>query len=203
MHVVAVTGGLGAGKSTAAEVFADLGAVVIDLDQVAKTLLDEAPAVRDRVIEAFGDGIVGADGRIDHAALAATAFATPEATARLDSIVHPAVLHAVAGALDTLVLQGEQPHVVVLVVPLLAEAPSLLDLVDAVVAISASEELRIERAVARGMSEPDAENRIARQVSDSERAAIADYIIENDGDLDDFRAALVAFWETEIAPREW
>lgn len=201
MHVLAVTGGLGAGKSTAAQLFEDLGAIVVDLDDVAKTLLDEAPAVRDRVVEAFGTAVVGTDGRIDHAALAATAFATPEATAKLDAIVHPAVLHAVAGALDTLALQGDTPRVVVLVIPLLAEAPALLDLVDAVLAISASEDARVERAVSRGMTEADAENRIARQVSDSEREAIADYIIDNDGDLDAFRSVLVSFWENEIAPR--
>lgn len=202
MHVLAITGGLGAGKSTAAELFEDRGAIVIDCDRVAKTLLDESSAVRDRVIDAFGPEVATADGRVDHAKLAAVAFATPEAAARLDAIVHPAVVAAVAGALDTLALQGEPPRVVVLVVPLLAEAPGLLELVDAVVAISASEDVRLERAIARGMNEHDAENRIARQASDSERAEIADYVIDNDGDLAEFRAVLNAFWENEIASRE-
>jgi dephospho-CoA kinase len=202
MHVLALTGGLGAGKSTAARVFADLGATVIDLDDVAKRLLEQSTAVRDRVIEAFGPGIAGPDGRIDHAALAAAAFATPEAAGRLNAIMHPAVTAAVAGALDTLALQSDSPRVVVLVVPLLVEAPALLDLVDAVLAISASEETRIERAVARGMSEQEAEMRIARQASDSERRAIADYVIENDGDIESFRQAIVAFWNAELASRD-
>jgi dephospho-CoA kinase len=116
--------------------------------------------------------------------------------------MHPAVTAAVAGALDTLALQSDSPRVVVLVVPLLVEAPALLDLVDAVLAISASEETRIERAVARGMSEQEAEMRIARQASDSERRAIADYVIENDGDIESFRQAIVAFWNAELASRD-
>lgn len=201
MFVLALTGGLGSGKSTAAQVFAERGAVVIDCDTVATTLLDEAPAVRERVLEAFGSGIAGPDGRIDRAALADAAFASAEATARLEAIVHPAVLAAVAGALDALALQGEPPRVVVLVVPLLAESPLFLEPVDAVLAISAAEEVRLERAVARGMSAEDAERRIARQAGDAERREIADYVIDNDGDVESFRRAIIEFWETELEHR--
>lgn len=201
MYVLALTGGLGSGKSTAAAVFAERGALVIDLDDVAKTLLDEVPAVRDRVAAAFGDGVVGSNGHINHKALAAAAFASEEATARLNAIVHPAVLTAVAGALDALVLQADAPRVVVLVIPLLAESPLFLEPVDAVLAISANEDVRIERAVERGMSREDAENRIARQAGDAERREIADYVIENDGTLEEFRADVTAFWENEIEPR--
>ncbi len=202
MYVLALTGGLGSGKSTAAQVFAELGAVVIDLDEVAKVLLDETPAVHDRVVKAFGEGVAGADGRIDRRALAQQAFASEDATQRLNAIVHPAVLAAVAGALDALALQGEPPRMVVLVVPLLAESPLFLEPVDAVLAISANEETRIERAVARGMSQEDAERRIARQAGDAERREIADYVIENDADLESFRLFVRAFWENEIVPRE-
>lgn len=202
MYVLALTGGLGSGKSTAAAVFADLGAVVIDLDEVAKTILDEVPAVRDRVLATFGEEILGEDGRIDRAVLAAKAFASAEDTGRLNDIVHPAVLATVAGALDTLALQGNPPVAVVLVVPLLAESPLFLEPVDAVLAISADEETRLERAIARGMSREDAERRLARQAGDAERREIADYIIENDGDVEDLRQSIVAFWETEVLPRE-
>jgi dephospho-CoA kinase len=202
MYVLALTGGLGSGKSTAAEVFAERGAVVIDLDDVAKTLLDEVPAVRNRVTDAFGEGVLGPDGRIDRAALAACTFASEEATAQLNAITHPAVLAAVAGALDALALQGEPPRVVVLVIPLLAESPLFLEPIDAVLTISALEESRIDRAIARGMTREDAECRIARQVGDGERREIADYVIENDGDLDHFRRAIIDFWEGEIASRD-
>lgn len=201
MYVLGVTGGLGAGKSTAAEVFESRGAVVIDLDEVAKRLLDEAPAVRERVVESFGEGVVGDDGRVDTQALADAAFADAGSAERLARIVHPAVFAAVAGALDALALQGEPPRVVVLVIPLLAESPLFLELVDAVLAISSDEEARLERAVSRGMRADDAERRIALQAGDAERRAIADYVIENDGDLESFRRALTEFWETEVAHR--
>lgn len=202
MYILALTGGLGSGKSTAAELFEQLGAVVIDLDVVAKTLLDEVPAVRDRVVAAFGEGIVRPDGTIDRQALAAEAFSSAERTRELNAIVHPAVLAAVSGALDTLALQGEQPRVVVLVIPLLAESPLFLEEVDSVLAISAPEDERLERVIARGMSPEDAEARIARQVGDAERRDIADHVIENDSDLESFRRAIVEFWETEIEPRK-
>ncbi len=202
MYVLALTGGLGSGKSTAAQVFAGRGAVVIDLDEIGRTLLEQAPAVRERIVEGFGEGILDADSRVDRTALAAVAFATEEGTARLNAIMHPAILAVVAGALDTLALQGEQPPAVVLVVPLLVESPLFLEPVDAVLTISANEDLRIERAVARGMSREDAENRLARQAGDGERREIADYVIENDGDIESFQAAIGEFWDTEIAPRE-
>jgi dephospho-CoA kinase len=202
MYVLALTGGLGSGKSTAAQVFAERGAVVIDLDEIGRTLLEQAPAVRERIVEGFGEGILDADSRVDRSALAAVAFASEEGTARLNAIMHPAILAVVAGALDTLALQGEQPPAVVLVVPLLVESPLFLEPVDAVLTISANEDLRIERAVARGMSREDAENRLARQAGDGERREIADYVIENDGDIESFQAAIGEFWDTEIAPRE-
>lgn len=202
MYVLALTGGLGSGKSTAAELFADRGALVIDLDDIAKTLLNEVSVVRDRVAEAFGETVLGADGRVDHRALAAAAFASEESTQRLNAIVHPAVLTAVAGALDALVLQADAPRVVVLVIPLLAESPLFIEPVDAVLAISAPEDVRIERAVERGMSREDAERRIARQAGDAERRAIADYVIENDGDIAQFRSDVRAFWDNEIDHRQ-
>ena len=201
MHVLAVTGGLGAGKSTAAEVFAAKGAVVLDLDEIAKSLLDEIPAVHDRVHAVFGDAIVGADGRIDRAKLAEVAFRDPGSARQLDEIVHPAVLAAVAGALDALAAESDPP-VVVVVVPLLAEAPAFLELVDAVLVVSSDEEARLERALARGMHLEDAERRLALQVGDAERRLIADYVIENDATIEEFRDSLVRFWETEVAVRE-
>lgn len=202
MYILALTGGLGSGKSTAAELLEQLGAVVIDLDVVAKTLLEEVPAVRDRVVAAFGEKIVGPDGKIDRGALAAEAFTSAERTSELNAIVHPAVLAAVSGALDTLALQGEPPRVVVLVIPLLAESPLFLEEVDAVLAISAPEDVRLERVVGRGMPLADAEARLSRQVGDAERREIADYVIENDSDIESFRRAVLEFWETEIEPRE-
>jgi len=121
--------------------------------------------------------------------------------ALLNSIVHPATYAAIAGALDALSVAEEPPEIVVLAVPLLVEYPQLLEVVDAVLAISASEDVRLERAMARGMMQADAEQRMARQAGDAERREIADYVIENDGTIEAFKAALGEFWDREIAPR--
>jgi dephospho-CoA kinase len=201
VHVLAVTGGIGSGKTTAARVFGSLGAVVIDLDDLAKRLIAaDGPLVND-VAREFDQGVLGADGGVDHAALAAAAFATPEDARRLDAVVHPAVYAAVAGALDALSLTEAPPEVVVIDIPLLAESPSFFDLVDSVLTISATEDARMERLLARGMSEDEVHRRMATQASDAERRDIADHVIDNDATAERFRVALLEFWETEMAPR--
>lgn len=201
MYVLAITGGIGAGKSTAARFFAERGAVVIDADDLAKGLLKPGSPLVEPLVSAFGEGVRTADGGVEPAALAEAAFATPETAERLNAIVHPAVYAALAGALDALAVQAKPPRLVVVDVPLLYEAPRFLDLFDAVLAISASEDTRLERAVARGMSAEDAERRMACQASDAERRSIADYVIENDEDEAAFQRVLEEFFEREIAPR--
>ncbi len=201
MYVLALTGGIGSGKSTASEYFASLGAIVLDLDDIAKRLMEPEMPMHAAVVEAFGPEILADDGRIDAASLAGRAFASPASAKVLNDAVHPAVYTVVAGALDALALQAEPPRFVVLDVPLLAESPHFADLADAVLALSSDEDTRIERLVARGMAENDAERRMVCQASDAERRDIADYVIENDGDMPAFRAALAAFFEEEVAPR--
>ncbi len=201
MYVLALTGGIGSGKSTAASYFESFGALVLDLDDIAKHLLKPDMPVNAAVVEAFGPEILLADGSIDHAALAELAFASPAQARVLDDAVHPALFSVVTGALDALALQAEPPRFVILAVPLLAEAPQFADLADAVLALSADEDSRIERLIARGMTEDEAERRIACQASDAERRRIADYVIDNDGDLAEFRESLAQFYELEVAPR--
>ena len=201
MYVLGVTGGIGSGKSTAARFFGAQGAVVIDLDDLAKRMIGPDGPLADEVAAAFGQGVRGADGGIDTKALASVAFASPEAVKRLDAIVHPGVFAAVAGALDLLVETPEPPAVVVLDIPLLVEAPIFFDLIDGVLVISSTEDARIARLAAQGKDVEDARARMALQASDAERRDIADYIIENDGPLGDFEAALDEYWQLEMAHR--
>ncbi|MDO9557741.1 MAG: dephospho-CoA kinase [Coriobacteriia bacterium] len=203
MYVLAVTGGIGSGKSVAAQVLAERGAVVIDLDSIAKELLEPEMPVFRHIINVFGDGVLGADGRIDPAALADAAFASDEAARALNMIVHPAVYAVISGALDALAAQAEPPRLVVLDIPLLVEAPLFLELVDGVLAISASEDARISRCLARGMAEEDVHRRIERQAGDAERRGIADHVIENDGDLTVFKQDVAHFFEVEVGSRVW
>jgi dephospho-CoA kinase len=201
MYVLGVTGGIGSGKTTAAGLFGDLGAVVIPLDDLAKRLTGPGGPLVDDVVAAFGEGVRGPDAGVDTTALAAAAFATPETAATLDRIVHPGVYAAVAGALDALLDLPEPPDVVVVDIPLLVESPIFFDLLDGVLAVSAPEDVRLARLEARGMSPEAAHARMALQVSDAERREIADYIVENDADKAAFESLLVSFWDDELAHR--
>ena len=201
MYVLGITGGIGSGKTTAARLFGDLGATVIDLDDLAKRLIGPEGPLRDAVVEAFGEGVRGADGGVDPAALAAVAFESPESAKRLDGIVHPGVYAAVAGALDVLAELPEPPSVVVIDIPLLVEAPMFFDLLDGVLAVSAPEDTRLARLEARGMAPGDAHARMSLQATDAERRDIADYAVENDGDKTEFESVLISFWDGELASR--
>jgi dephospho-CoA kinase len=202
MYVLGITGGIGSGKTTAARLFGELGATVIDLDDLAKKLTSAGGPLAGDVIAAFGPEIAAAGGGVDHAALAARAFASPESARRLDAIVHPGVYAAVAGAIDMLGEMPEPPSVVVIDVPLLVEAPEFFDVLDGVLVVSADDDTRVARLVARGMSEDDVHVRMALQASDAERRDIADWTIENDADRIAFESLLVSWWDQEMAGRE-
>jgi dephospho-CoA kinase len=194
MRIVIVTGGLGAGKSTAARFFVERGAVVLSLDEIAHDVLAPGSRALDLVAAEFGSGVIASDGSIDRAALAEVAFECPDTAERLNGLVHPLVVMETRARLASAVAGEDPPAAIVLEVPLLAEAPELCDLADVVLAIGAPEEDRVARALARGMDESDARHRIACQASDEERAELASHVIVNDGQEDHFTAALQRFW---------
>ena len=200
MRVIVLTGGLGSGKSTAAEYFRSLGAVTLDLDEVAAKLLRPGSALLGRVAAEFGgDDILLADGCLDRPALARRAFATAEATDRLNALVHPVVAREIGIALEQLRLSPQPPLAIVLEVPLLAEAPVFAEIADVVLALVAPESVRIARAPARGMTEDEARRRIRRQATDAQRATLADAVVVNDRSAEEFRRALAAFWDEHVA----
>jgi dephospho-CoA kinase len=198
MYIVAITGGIGAGKTIAADYFASRGAVVIDLDDVARGVLQPGTAVFARVVEAFGDEILDDGGAIDRAKLADVAFASDEATQRLNAIMHPAIASEVMPGLTDMGLLQNPPPLVVLVVPLLVEAPVYAEIADVIVTIEATVEDRIARVVERGMDEADARARVARQSTAAERAALADYVIPNAGTPEDYEARLAQIWDEVV-----
>ena len=199
MRVVVITGGIGAGKSTASGFLRDKGAIIIDADLVAAQVLEKGSPVLARVAEAFGPDVLLADGSLDRAALARAAFASPEATARLNAIVHPAVAREIGPAVADLRLMPNPPSAVVLEVPLLAEAPVFAQIADLVVAIVAPQELRVVRAIQSGFAEADVRRRLAVQASDAERAVLADVVIVNDGSLDRYLGELERVWSELVA----
>jgi dephospho-CoA kinase len=201
MLTIVLTGGLGAGKTTAADYFNERGATCITLDDIARRLLVPGSHELDSVIDAFGEGVLTEGGALDREALARAAFTSPAASARLNAIVHPAVAREVGPALRELDMLPMKPTVVVLEVPLLPEAPVFRELADQVLAIQAPVEVRVARSVARGMSEDDARSRIACQATDEERAELADDLIDNDGDLDSFLVSLERYWDERVIAR--
>lgn len=199
MRLVVITGGIGAGKSTAAEFLRLKGAVVVDTDRVAADVLSPGSAILARVAEEFGQDIILDDGTLDRAELARRAFSSLERAHALNAIVHPAVAREIGPAVADLRLLPNPPSVVVLEVPLLPEAPVFAELADVVLAISAPEELRVQRSVAHGRSEDDARARVAVQATDDERAALADVVLINASTQEAFLRDLERFWVDRLA----
>ena len=188
MQVVGLTGGIGSGKSTFAAAIAGLGVPVIDVDALARDCVRPGGPVLAAIVDRFGRDVLAPDGSLDRAALAALVFADADARADLEALTHPCVRAALGDALTRLRSRAEPPDLVVVDHPLLVETGASAD-VDVVVVVETALPLRLERLRhARGMTADEARARIAAQADDAARRAVADVIIDNDGD----RAALAA-----------
>jgi dephospho-CoA kinase len=191
MFLVGLTGGLGAGKSTVARMLAERGAVLVDADELAHRALDPgSPAYRE-VCDLFGDEVVTPSGELDRAAIAATVFADPERRRALESIVHPEVFRMLAEIVQA---RRETDDIIVFDAPLIVES-GFDDACDVVVVVTAPEGERVARVAARGMTPDQARARIRAQIGDRERAAAADVVIPNDGDLEELRRRVDDLWE--------
>lgn len=191
MLLVALTGGVGAGKSTVADLLAAHGAVVLDADDLARRAVEPGTPGLAMLVEEFGPDILDAAGGLDRAEMARRAFADPDARRRLEAVVHPEVARLFA---EEVAARRDGDDVVVYSVPLLVER-KLTGAFDVVVTVSAPLESRVARVAASGrMSEEDARARAATQVSDADREAVADRVVSNAGDLDDLRAQVARLW---------
>ena len=191
---IAVTGGIGSGKSSVSARLASHGAVVVDADALAREVVEPGTPGLAAVVREFGTEILNDDGTLDRAALASVVFTDTARRSALEAIVHPLV-----GARSAeLLAAAPDDAVVVYDVPLLAESlagsGSLAHGFDVVVAVAAPVETRVRRLVDRGLSEPDARARIAAQATDDARAAIADHVLDNSGDLAALDAAVDRLW---------
>lgn len=187
---VGLTGGIAAGKSAVAAELERCGALLVDSDALARLVLEPGTEGLDAVRDVFGDRVIAPDGSLDRAALASIVFADAAERERLNRIVHPRVRRMAR----EIVAQAGPDAVVVQDVPLLVETGQA-DAFDLVVVVQAPHEERIRRMVEdRGMSRQDAEARIAAQATDEQRAAVADVVIVNDGDLERLRELTRAVW---------
>ncbi|GAA3426346.1 dephospho-CoA kinase [Streptosporangium nondiastaticum] len=190
MLKVGLTGGIGSGKSEVSRRLASLGAVVIDADRIAREVVEPGTEGLARVVEAFGAGILRADGTLDRPKLGSIVFSDPERLAVLNGIVHPLVGARVAELQD----RADADAIVVYDVPLLAEN-GLAPMYDVVVVVDAADDVRIARLVElRGMARQDAEARIAAQASREDRLKVADIVVPNEGSLEELTARAEEVW---------
>lgn len=187
---IGLTGGIASGKTTVANLFAALGATVIDTDVIAREVVAPGQPALEEIAAAFGDRVLQADGSLDRSALRSRIFASEEDRETLEAITHPRIR---AEALRQADAAGGPYQLIV--VPLLVQSP-LRGSVDRVLVVDCPEEVQIERLVARdGESEDGARRILAAQSSRSERLAIADDVITNDGGLDNLREQVAALHE--------
>lgn len=194
--VVGLTGGIGSGKSTAADLLAERGAVIIDGDRIARELVEPGAPALTEITARFGPGILHPDGSLDRQGLADIVFPDPTQLAALDAIMLPRIAARSQELLDAARRDGVE--VVVQDMPLLVEQ-GLEGTVDLVLVVAAPLELRLRRLVDRGVREVDARERIARQATDEQRAAVADIVLDNSGDEADLASQVQRAWARLIA----
>jgi len=193
MNVIALTGGIGAGKSTVAQFFSELGAHVVDADQLARIAIERGSEGFADVVARFGDSIV-ANGDIDRKALASIIFSDPQAKRDLEAIIHPRVKKLFAQALA----ENDPTTDLIYEIPLLVETDAAGNF-DYIVTVEADEEIRIERLLSRGMQISDIRARLANQASPQARIDLADIVITNDGDENHLLRQVENLWEGPIA----
>ena len=176
-----LTGGIASGKSTIARIFATLGCIVVDADQIVARLYQPGEAGHEAIVRTYGSGILLPGGTIDRRKLADVALATDESAKALNALIHPLVVAEEVRMMDEETREGGD-RIVMIEATLLIEAGGK-DRYDRIVIVDVDPVTQLARAIARGMTREDAERRIARQMTREERLRYADYVIDNSGDL--------------------
>lgn len=195
MLKIALTGGIGSGKSAVGELLQELGATVIDSDELARAVIERGSVGFEKVVAEFGDEILSS-GEINRARLAEMVFADQDLRLKLEAIIHPLVREATAQLIRSLPADA----IVVNEIPLLFETQGSSKF-DFVIAVQAQEKIRIERLKQRGMKEYEITKRMSAQASDAQRASISHAVLQNDGSIEDLREKVQALWSNEILKR--
>ena len=189
MLVVALTGGIGAGKSLVAQYFSELGARVVDADQLSRIAIERGSEGFDEVITRFGESILR-NGDIDRKALGEIIFKDKSAKADLEAIIHPRVRELFFEVVNDLAAD----EILIYEIPLLVETGASSNF-DQIITVEADLEIRKSRLLKRGMFSSEIESRLAAQASPSEREAVATHVIENSGDEDQLLRKVENLWE--------
>jgi len=189
MLIVALTGGIGSGKSTVGQIFEDLGATVTDSDQLARDVVERGTNGFDQIIAAFGDEVLK-NGDLNRAALGELVFKDPAKRKQLEQITHPLIRKAFSKIVES----SKGDSIVVNQIPLLVESNHDYKF-DHVITISASEDVRIERLLKRGMNLNQIKQRLQVQSTDAQREQISDSIIRNDKSQAELLPEVEKVWE--------
>ena len=181
MLITALTGGIGSGKSTAGEIFAQLGARVVDSDKLARDVLAPGTEGFNQVVQSFGEEIVK-DGAVDRTVLGAKVFSDPAARLKLEAITHPLIRKAFAA----FIAESPKDSIIINQIPLLVESKNDYKF-DAVITVSSDISNRRNRLKQRGLTEVEIEQRLSAQATDDQREEISDFIIHNNGNLSALR----------------
>ncbi len=194
MPLLALTGGIAAGKSTISRMLQEHGALIVDADAIVREVQAPGSPVLDEIAAQFGREMLDAEGALDRAALGTRVFGDPEALGRLNAIVHPAVQRRAMERIQDALASGPDT-VVIYDIPLLLEKRDS-DPWSLVVVAEAPAEVRTQRLVTqRGMSAADAAARVGSQISDAQRRAIADVVIDTTGTMADTQRQVDELWE--------
>ncbi len=194
--VIGLTGGIGSGKSTAAQLFAELGAEIIDTDAISHQLTAPGGAALPAIQNAFGTEVMGADGSLDRAAMRQKVFENPPVRKQLEDILHPLIRQAVTTRLN----QASNAPYRMVVVPLLFETGAYQSVIQRTLVIDCPEALQISRATSRSsMSEQAVRQIMAAQCSREQRLTLADDLICNDSGLEKLREEVLALHKKYIA----
>jgi len=189
MLVVALTGGIGAGKSLVAQYFSELGARVVDADQLSRIAIERGSEGFDEVITRFGESVLR-NGDIDRKALGEIIFKDKSAKADLEAIIHPRVRELFFEVVNDLAAD----EILIYEIPLLVETGAASNF-DQIITVEADLEIRKSRLLKRGMFVSEIESRLAAQASPAEREAVATHIVENSGDEDQLLRKVENLWE--------
>lgn len=199
MYTVMVTGGLGSGKSTLCKFICEHGAMSMNLDEIYRGLLESNENMIADLADCFGDDILDDSGMVIRSKLAEEAFSDERSTKDLNAITFPYIMAMTNDyLLDVHCVPCSSSKILVVEVPLLTEVPEFAQLADEIIAVNVPSDVRLQRAVARGMNPADALRRLQVQPTDAERDAIADTICDNSGTEDDLRAWADAWWEERM-----
>lgn len=193
--ILGITGGLASGKTEAARTLAARGVRTIDADAIARYLTDCDPLVIGSIRDRLGESCFLAEGALDRAALGRLVFAEPEARRKLEAILHPPISAVLMGNIRWASLCSQH---LVLEIPLLFES-GWDQLLEKTLTVTCSEELQLQRALARGITEAEARSRIAAQMPLSLKESRSSFVVNNNGKLKDLQEAVNAIWEGCIA----